>query len=662
MKVKFGIRRKLEAIILPIVAVSFIIVILIAYSSSRRSIEGKTQKLLLAEAGSSANSIEAWMNRNLGILDTAVDTMLYQNMDREALLEYEGRYLETYEDFPNGIYIVCTDGSVVDASGWEPDTDPREKSYYINGRNCNNGMQFIEAYLDDFTGEFVVTATRNEDALNGIGGVVCTDISLGILSKVVSSVEVEGGGDAYIYDLSEKIILAHKDEELRGKTTEEIGDAFYAAVDALVASNTNAFGLIGSKDGEYMVSYEPIEGTSWVVVVRALESNIFSDLAMLGIILTAVGVVVVLILVVVLVILLKKITKPINDITESIVAVTGGDFTVDVTVNSKDEVGQMALGLGRFMGVMRQTLKTIAGISETVDSQATQSNQIAGELYESASGQATAMDQMLANLEELVKSIAAIAEDATTLALVVSDTDEAGKQAIVNIRETMSEADAGRQSMEKVTAAMEQARTGMDILGKSITDVGDAAVKIDNITSTIMEIAEETNLLALNASIEAARAGEAGKGFAVVASEIKSLADTSASAANEIAHLIESVTALINETVERSKESVEQIISSSNMVEEASNQFNNIFESIQTTNSIVHTMIDKIHTTNDVASNMAAITEEQSASAEEIEATATNVHELANVVADNSSHVKSDATELAETADELKEKLAQFKI
>ena len=197
---------------------------------------------------------------------------------------------------------------------------------------------------------------------------------------------------------------------------------------------------------------------------------------------------------------------------------------------------------------------------------------------------------------------------------------------------------------------------------KSITDVGEAAIKIDEITATISGIAEETNLLALNASIEAARAGEAGKGFAVVATEIKNLAETSSHAAGEISELISSVTTLINSTVEQSQNSVVQIKESSQIVGVASEQFNNIFESIEKTNTIIHGMIDKVRNANDVASDMAAITEEQSASAEEIEATAINIQELANVVTENSANVKKDSNVLANTAESLKEEVSGFTI
>lgn len=437
----------------------------------------------------------------------------------------------------------------------------------------------------------------------------------------------------------------------------------YSAVTAFCKEGSKASKSITSDTaGKYIVSYAPIEGTNWVVVVRALEKNVFSDLLHLGISLFIVGVVVIVGIVVVLVISIGRITTPIYNITKAIVTITDGDFTVDIPVTGNDEVTLMAKSLNTFMDKMRSTFGSFSDTSNRIDMQAEGSESIAEELHELASGQYEAMNNMMENLEELVKSIGAIAEDATTLALVASDTDEAGVNVISNISSTMTDADAGRRSMSEVTVAMSEAKESMGKLRKAVFDVGEAALKIDEITNTIKEIAGKTNLLALNASIEAARAGEAGKGFAVVATEIKELANTSADAANEIAELISSVSGLIQDTVKQSEMSEEQISSSAEMVEKASDQFNEIYGSIASTNDIVNVMIEKIHKTNDVASNMAAITEEQSASAEEIESTAVNVQALAQTVTNNSSQVKSDSGELTVTANELKAKISQFKI
>lgn len=647
--------------ILPIVAISFLVLIFVAYNVAKTSIQEKTQKLLEAEGKAGVNSILAWEAENLGILDTAVDTMLNLKQNDDEILNYGKFFLETYEAFPYGIYIGYENGKVLDASGWEPDYDITQSTWFLEGQS-NTSFVFGEPYLDSMTGEYIVTASRGIDNLNGKKAVAAADVNLSILTEVVSQMDIVAGGDAYIMDANTKMILAHKDSSLLASNVEEMSDPFYKSVNEKVASGALQTVSIDSSEGSYMTSINNIEGTSWYIVTRALETNIYSDLSMLAGALIGVGVFVMIAIVAVLVILIGKITKPLALLTDNMVMVTDGDFTTDVTVTGNDEVTTMAQSMKDFLEVMRKTLRMLINISIRIDEQAKESYNISGELYESANGQEEAMRQMRDNLEELVQSIGVIAENATKLALVVSNTNAAGKDAIENIKETMSEADIGRNSMQVVTDSMAKMKSDMDELEHAISNVGDAAVKIDEITATIRGIAEETNLLALNASIEAARAGEAGKGFAVVATEIKKLAETSADAAGEISDLINSVTGLISTTVEMSHNSMEQIYTSTDLVYQASEQFQHIYGSIENTNEIIDGMIGKIHEANDVATNMAAITEEQSASAEEIEAAAINIQELANTVTKNSAIVKDEATELTTTADSLKTEIIKFKI
>lgn len=660
-KMKFGIRAKLMVLTLPIIAIAFVLLIVIAFISSRSSIQEKTESLLESEGIASANSILAWENQNLGILNNAVSTIVNLDMSDAEILEYEKYYLETYEDFPNGIYITCANGDVLDASGWEPEGDITEGSWYQEGES-HEVFAFGEPYIDGYTNEYVVTASCFISDLGGREAVAAADVNLLILSDTVKNLEVVGDGDAFILDGSSGIILAHRDDKIVGASVENLDDSFYSKIFNQITAGNTATGTYNSNDGTYMVSIQPIEGTEWYIIARALENKIYRDIYVLGMILIIVGIIVMVVLSGMFVIQINRITKPIQKLTDTIVAVTGGDFTADIEVTGNDEVTIMAKSMKQFLSVMRNTIGSIMKISDKIDSQARGSNLISGELHESANGQAEAMNQLKDNLEELVKSIGEIAENATVLANVVADTNEEGTRVLENFQVTMNEADTGRNSIQSVTTSMNEMQESMGVLENSITDVGAATVKIDEITSTIRNIAEQTNLLALNASIEAARAGEAGKGFAVVATEIKQLAETSGKAVDEISELISTVTGLVHETVERSQFSVKQLHTSADLVYTAANQFKIIYESIEATNDIVNRIINQINEVNDVATNMAAITEEQSASAEEIEATAISIQELANIVTNNSASVEKESTELAGTADILKEDISKFAI
>ena len=661
-QVKFGIQAKLMIFIIPLMVVSFVAMTLLAYNTASDSIVSKTEDLLKSQTTVMASDIENWILKNQKIFDTVGNTIMDMQMTDEETLEYFSHYLEKYEDFPNGFYLATENNELIDASGWEPEEDLRESAWYQQGLK-HTSFQIGMPYTDELTGEQVVSVTRLLENFNGRQAVISVDIYLSNVSAAVSMNSVVGNGGAVVIDATSGIILADKtNSSWIGKKAGDQGDALYKKLESIVMRYKMGLQNLEIDGSEYVVVIDQIEGTSWYLASYTTSDSVYGELTTLTALLGAFSAGVTILMCIILVVLIGRITKPLHKLTDTIVAVTGGDFTADVVVKGNDEVTVMARSMREFLSVMRDTLGSISTVSDTIDSQAKGSNRISGELHESAVGQSEAMSQMRQNLEELVDSIEVIADSATKLATVVADTNESGRQAIENIEDTMKEAAGGRDSMNSVTVSMSEVKDSMGTLEVAITDVGTAAVKINEITTTIRNIADETNLLALNASIEAARAGDAGRGFAVVATEIKKLAETSAAAANEISVLIDSVTGLINETVEQSHRSMEQINSSSELVDVASEQFDNIFQSIESTNDIIQNMISQIYEANDVATNMAAITEEQSASAEEIEATALSVQELANAVTENSSNVSDDSSQLAITAEDLKKQIGKFTI
>lgn len=650
-----SIKTKILAAVGTLVLILVLILIILSYMVSKNIIKEESMELLDSSTGNQASQIESWMSENLNVFNTFKQNVETMNYDDEQLQTLLDSYLGSSSNYPDGFYIASK-GHVMQAKGVEYKKTANDDATWYNEGLTRINMAFGDVYTNEAGTEVISASAILLDDDSNTTQIIAVDVPIAHIQVIVNSFISMEDAQAILVDRGSESIISMSDDSLTGTLTDAEG--FLGTIGAKIADQDyESLTLDGN-----IVDFEEISGTDWVLVSYVPESTIFADLSQLRTTMSIVGAIVLIILLLTMERLINYMIKPIRTLTDSIVTMASGDFTVAIDTKGNDEITLMGQSMKDFAQSMRNMINDIVHASETLQGQAESSTLVSGGLYEASLTQSKTIGDLNETVDQLSISVQEIAESATSLALVVSETRDSSIQADEKMQETVTVAESGKSDMEKVGEAMKTIESSISSLQESIDKVGTASLEINNIVAMIGEIADETNLLALNASIEAARAGEAGRGFAVVASEIGGLADDSNESVKKIQTLIDEVNSLVKETVDKANESVEQINSSSGLVYQAVTTFDKIYDNIVEANAVVNSMSESMTKVESVATNVAAITEEQAASAELISGNAGNIASESQNITNDSEKVADTAKELADTSENLMTQIKSFKI
>lgn len=655
-----GIRTKMILAVVPVV----VILLCVFFIFSTKMIVDLSKEKLDKETEVYAKDMGIWTSRIFSELNVYKDTIEDGNFKSDSeILAYLETSCEKNEAYPIGLYMGDDAGVYLDGSGWVPDDDwiLVERDWYKEGLT-HDSFAFGEPYYDSQSGDVCVSASVKVDYENA-NRVLAVDVYLNYLSELASDITENGFDSAFFITKQSQTILGHPDTQMIDCTLSQDGiDKLYNNIGKELSNgNTNLMEIKGDS-GSYYVSVHAIENTDWYLITCMKQSHVLSDLYKMDRIMIIIALVVTILLIVILSRLMNNIVKPVVQVTNALGNVADGDFTQDITVTGSGEIASMSQRMKDFIAQMRTTISDISGTADWLNKQSIENERVSGNLEQSSIQQNTAVSALNDVVSELTAAAEEVSVQIEQLADLISTATNEGESAGDTMNDTVSVSETGKESMHRVSSGMNTIEASMTTLEAQITNAGNVTAKISDMVRLITDIADETNLLSLNASIEAARSGEAGRGFAVVAEQISNLAENSKTAAEEISNLTEEIQVTMQEATMQMEKSVYEVRENAIVVSDTKDIFTSVYDNVANASRMILHVVHLMQEVDQVALQMKDIAANQLTATEQIASSTRDLADCTEQVSSDSDTVSENAKAMEAESKNLTERMNRFKL